>query len=183
MFARTAAIGLLMFPLLAVAAQKTEYLIPEDWESNKKAAPEETYLELTPKSFQAGMGKYVKEIPQCASAKLSKGEVIKDGKYVYQTLKLSGASVDILLDVNAKGKIAKAKFTGPEGAKNDAQLQAMMCSTYAVMRTLQPEYEKSSQAQKNMTHLWKSAAEKPFTKAFYFNSIKAQYVPFEMNVY
>lgn len=165
MFARTAAIGLMLLPLMAGAAQ------------------EETYLELTPKSFQAGMGKHLKEIPQCAAAKLSKGELIKDGKVVYQALKMNGASVEVILDVSAKGKISNAKFTGAEGAKNDAQLRAMMCSTYAVMRTLQPDYESSAQAQSNMNHLWQSAASKPFTKAFYFNTIKAQYVPFEMNVY
>lgn len=183
MLARTAAISLMLFPLIAGAAQKTEYLIPENWEAGKSTAQQDSYLELTPKSFQAGMGKYIKEIPQCAAAKLGKGELIKDGKVMYQTLKLGGAAVDILLDVNAKGKIANARFTGPAGAKDDAQLQVMMCSTYAIMRTLQPEYETPGQASKNMTHLWKSAASKPFTKAFYFNTIKAQYVPFEMNVY
>lgn len=165
MFARTTAIGLMMLPLMAGAAQ------------------EETHLDLTPKSFQAGMGKHLKEIPQCAAARLGKGEVIKDGKAVYQTLKMNGASVEVILNVGAHGKVSNAKFTGAEGAKNDAQLRAMMCSTYAVMRTLQPEYETSSQAQSNMNHLWTSAATKPFTKAFYFNTIKAQYVPFEMNVY
>lgn len=165
MFARTAAIGLMLLPLMAGAAQ------------------EETHLDLTPKSFQAGMGKHLKEIPQCAAAKLGNGELIKGGKVVYQTLKMNGASVEVILDVSVKGKISNAKFTGAEGAQNDAQLRAMMCSTYAVMRTLQPEYETPTQAQSNMNHLWSSAASKPFTKAFYFNTIKAQYVPLEMNVY
>ncbi|AZL68800.1 hypothetical protein [Pseudomonas oryziphila] len=183
MFARTAAIGLLMVPLVASAAQKTEYLIPENWEANKSTAATETSLDLTPKSFQSGMSKHLKEIPQCADAKLGKGELIKDGTVVYQTLKLNGAGLDIILDVNSKGKISNAKFTGPEGPQNDPQLRVMMCSTYAVMRTLQPQYETPEQAQRNMSHLWKSAVSKPFTKAFYFNTIKAQSVPFEMNVY
>lgn len=165
MFARTAAIGLMLLPLIAGAAQ------------------EETTLDLTPKSFQAGVAKHLKEIPQCTDATLSKGAPMKDGKVVYQTLKMNGATVEVVLDVSAKGQISNAKFTGADGAKNDAQLRAMMCSTYAVMRTLQPDYETPSQAQSNMNHLWKSAVSAPFTKAFYFNTIKAQYVPFEMNVY
>lgn len=165
MFARATAIGLMLVPLMAGAAQ------------------EESTLDLTPKSFQAGMGKHLKEIPQCAAAKLSKADQIKDGRVVYHTLTMNGASVEVLLDLGKAGKIAKAKFTGAAGANNDAQLRAMMCSTYAVMRTLQPDYETPDQAQSNMSHLWKSAASKPFTKAFYFNTIKAQYVPFEMNVY
>lgn len=183
MFARTAVISLMLIPLIAGAAQKTEYLIPENWEAGKSDAKEESHLELTPKTFQAGMGKHLKEIPQCSTAKLSKGELIKDGKVVYQTLKLGSASVDVILDLSANGKIANAKFTGSQGAKNDAQVQVMMCSTYAVMRTLQPDYETPEQASGNMAHVWKSAASKPFTMAFYFNSIKTQYVPFEMNVF
>ncbi|WJM94950.1 hypothetical protein QEP73_15320 [Pseudomonas defluvii] len=187
MFTRTAVIGLFMLPLLAGAASKksdeVEYLIPEDWDSKKSEAPAESYLELTPKSFQAGMKKHLKEIPQCASAKLSNAEPIKDGKVVYHTIKLNNAAVDVLLDVNGKGKISNAKFTGPESAKNDPQLAVMMCSTYAIMRTLQPEYEKPQQAQKNMKHVWQSAASKPFRMAFYYNNIKTQFVPFEMNVF
>lgn len=146
-------------------------------------AQSSTALTLTPKTFQSGMTKYIKEIPQCASAKLAKASLMKDGQVVYQQLKLDGAEVDILLDVNKAGKISNAKFTGPADAKDESQLQLMMCSTYAIMRTLQPEYESPAQAQRNMTHLWKSAASKPFKMAFYFNSIKAQYVPFEMNVF
>lgn len=187
MFVRSAAIGLLMLPLLAGAANKkneeVEYLIPEDWDSKKSEVPAESYLELTPKSFQAGMMKHLNEIPQCASAKLSKAEPIKDGKVVYHSIKLNDASVDVLLDVNGKGKISNAKFTGPQSAKSDPQLAVMLCSTYAIMRTLQPKYETPQQARSNMNHVWKSAATKPFKMAFYFNNIKTQFVPFEMNVF
>lgn len=59
----------------------------------------------------------------------------------------------------------------------------MMCSTYAIMRTLQPDYESHDQAMKQMTHIWKSAKDKPFEMAYYFDKMKAQYVPFELNVY
>ena len=190
MIARILLVALILMPVVsAQAAQKApaddevEYLIPEDWESKKDEPKAPPSLELTPKAFQVGMAKHIKEIPQCKAAKLGAGSPIKDGQVVYQELKLDGAEVDIILDVNPAGKISNAKFTGPNGAKDNSQLQLMMCSTYAIMRTLQPEYEKPEQAQRNMSHVWKSAATKPFKMAFYFNSIKTQYVPFEMNVF
>ena len=190
MIARILLVALILIPAVSAQAAKkapaddeVEYLIPEDWESKKDEPKVPEALELTPKSFGTGIAKYIKEIPQCAAAKLGKGNPIKDGKIVYQELKLNGVEVDIILDVNEAGKISNAKFTGPKGAKDNAQLQLMMCSTYAIMRTLQPKYEKPDQAQSNMSHVWKSAATKPFKMAFYFNSIQTQYVPFEMNVF
>lgn len=190
MIARTLILALALVPLVSAQAAKkataddeVEYLIPEDWESKKAEPAAPPSLELTPKSFQVGMVKHIKEIPQCVTAKLGQGSPLKDGQVVYQELKMNGAEVDIILDVNPAGKISNAKFTGPNGAKDDAQLQLMMCSTYAIMRTLQPEYEKPAQARKNMGHVWKSAATKPFKMAFYFNNIQTQYVPFEMNVF
>ncbi|WP_416739075.1 hypothetical protein ACM1ZW_19640 [Pseudomonas sp. NFX71] len=190
MIARILLVALILMPVVSAQAAKkapaddeVEYLIPEDWESKKDEPKAPPSLELTPKAFQVGMAKHIKEIPQCKAAKLGAGSPIKDGQVVYQELKLDGAEVDIILDVNPAGKISNAKFTGPNGAKDNSQLQLMMCSTYAIMRTLQPEYEKPEQAQRNMSHVWKSAATKPFKMAFYFNSIKTQYVPFEMNVF
>lgn len=190
MIARILLVALILMPVVSAQAAKkapaddeVEYLIPEDWESKKDEPKAPPSLELTPKAFQVGMAKHIKEIPQCKAAKLGAGNPIKDGQVVYQELKLDGAEVDIILDVNPAGKISNAKFTGPNGAKDNSQLQLMMCSTYAIMRTLQPEYEKPEQAQRNMSHVWKSAATKPFKMAFYFNSIKTQYVPFEMNVF
>gem|GEM_PF-2324687 len=190
MIARSLVVALALVPFFTVEAAKkataddeVEYLIPEDWDSKKDEPSAPASLELTPKSFQAGMVKHIKEIPQCAAATLGKGSPLKDGRVVYQELKMNGAEVDIILDVNPAGKISNAKFTGPNGAKDNAQLQLMMCSTYAVMRTLQPDLEKPEQAQKNMVHVWKSAATKPFKMAFYFNNIQTQYVPFEMTVF
>jgi hypothetical protein len=190
MIARNLLLALILIPAISAQAAKkapadeeVEYLIPEDWESKKDEPKAPEVLELTPKSFAAGIAKYVKEVPECAAAKLGKGNPMKDGQVVYQELKLKGAEVDIFLDVSQSGKISNAKFTGPKGVKDDAQVLLMMCSTYAIMRTLQPEYEKPEQAQSNMSHVWKSAATKPFKMAFYFNSIQTQYVPFEMNVF
>lgn len=190
MIVRILLVALIFMPVVSAQAAKkatvedeVEYLLPEDWETKKDEPKAPEVLQLTPKSFQGGIAKYIKEIPQCAAAKLGKGNPIKDGQVVYQELKLNGAEVDIILNVSESGKISNAKFTGPNGAKDDAQLQLMMCSTYAIMRTLQPEYEKPEQAQRNMSHVWKSAATKPFKMAFYFNSIQTQYVPFEMNVF
>ena len=190
MIARILLVALILTPFVSAQAAKkvpaedeVEYLIPEDWESKKDEPKAPPSLELTPKSFQVGMAKHIKEIPQCKAAKLGSGKPIKDGQVVYQELKLNGAEVDIVLSVNPTGKISNAKFTGPNGAKDNAQLELMMCSTYAIMRTLQPEYEKPEMAQRNMSHVWKSAATKPFKMAFYFNSIQTQYVPYEMNVF
>lgn len=166
-----------------IADEEVEYLIPEDWESKKDEPVAPTSLALTPKSFQVGMLKYIKEIPQCGAARLGKGSPLKGGQVIYQELKMNGVEVDIILDVNSAGKISNAKFTGPRGAKDDAQLRLMMCSTYAIMRTLQPEYEKPAQARENMGYVWTSAETKPFKMAFYSNSIQTQFVPFEMNVF
>ncbi|NWL47168.1 hypothetical protein DM819_15235 [Pseudomonas hunanensis] len=187
MFARSAVMVLFLLPLVAGAASKkgddVEYLIPEDWDSKKAEAPQEVHLDLTANSFLVSMRKHLKEIPQCSTAKLSDANPIKGGQVVYHTIKLNSASVDVLLDVDGKGKISNAKFTGVESPRNDPQMVAMLCSTYAIMRTLQPVYETPEQAQGNMTHLWKSASEKPFKMAFYSNNIKAQVIPFEMNVF
>jgi len=165
------------------ADDDVEYLLPPDGEPVDTQAKAPAGLPLTPKAFRAGIAKYIKEVPQYSAAKLDAGNVLKDGAIVHQALKLNGSEVDILLDVNAAGKISNAKFNGPKGAKDDAQLRLMMCSTYAIMRTLQPDLESPAAAQANMKHSWESAANQPFEKSFYFNKIKTQYVPFEMNVY
>ena len=162
---------------------EVEYLLPQDWESQPAAKPAEKSLSLTPKAFQSGMTLHVKEIPQCSSATLTPGKLVKNGTVVYQQLKSKGAEVDIILHLNPSGTIASAQFVAPQSAKDNAQLSAMMCSTYAIMRTLQPDLETKAAAQANMKHSWASAAQKPFVKAFYFNTIKTQLVPLEMNVY
>lgn len=190
MIARSLIFALALVPLVSAQAAKeapaddeVEYLLPEDWEAKKDEPPSTASLELTPKSFQAGMAKHIKEIPQCAAAELGKESPLKGGRVLFQELKMNGKKVDIFLDINPAGKLSNAKFIGPDGVKDDAQLRLMMCSTYAVMRTLQPDLETPEEAQKSMTHVWKSAATKPFKMAFYFNNIQTQYLPFEMNVF
>lgn len=190
MISRALVLAMTVLPFFSAEAAETvaakdevEYLIPEDWESKKDVPQSPPTLQLTPKSLQAGIGKHVKEIPQCKTAALGAGNILNEGRVVYQELKLGDAKVEMILDVNPSGKISNAKFSGPDGARDSAQLQAMMCATYAVMRTLQPSLETPDKARKNMGHVWKLAETKPFKMAFYFNNIQTQYVPFEMNVF
>jgi hypothetical protein len=129
------------------------------------------------------MTKHLAEMPDCADAKLDAPNPMRDGSIVLHELKSDDASVDIMLQVDQTGKLSEAKFTGPESPKNDPQLQLMMCATYAIMRTLQPQYETPAQASKNVAHVWKSAANKPFKMAFYFNTIDTRLLPFEMVVH
>lgn len=189
MIARILLVVMLVTPVVfAQAAKKepvedeVEYLIPEDWETKKDEPKAPSTLELTPKTFQAGMAKHIKENPQCASAKWGKAHLMKEGRVVYQELKQNGVEIDIILEVSESGKVSNAKFTGPKDAKDDAQFRLMMCTTYAVMRALQPDVETPEQARRNMAHVWKSATRKPFSMAFYFNTIQTQFVPFEMSV-
>ncbi|UQS91718.1 hypothetical protein M5C90_10810 [Pseudomonas chlororaphis subsp. piscium] len=184
MIRRLAVCALLMAQVLPAFAAKeeVEYLIPEDW-ATKKPPKQVDGLPLSPKELESGMKKRFKEIPQCSAVSFGTANVVKDGAAVYQTLSQAGAQLDVIIDVNSEGKVGNAKFIGAKGAKDDPELQLMMCSTYAVMRTLQPDLETREKAQKNMKHVWVSAQQKPFEMAFYFNKIKTQYVPFEMNVH
>ncbi|MBA4287519.1 MAG: hypothetical protein C0439_00840 [Pseudomonas sp.] len=189
MILRTLVFAMALAPLISIqaatkaASDEVEYLIPEDWDSKKDAPPAPSTLELTPKTFHAGMAKHLKEMPQCSSATLGKGKLLKDGDLVAQVIKQGSAEVDVILEVAKTGKISNAKFTGPKGPKDDPQLRLMMCSTYAIMRTLQPELESPEAAAKSMNTAWVRAAKEPFKMGFYFSSIRTQFVPFEMNVF
>lgn len=190
MIARVLLVALVLIPFVSAQASKqapadeeVEYLIPEDWDSKEDEPKETEALQLTPTSFQAGIKKHMKEIPQCAAAKLDKGSPLNDGQVVYHELTLNGAKVEIFLNVSKSGKILNAKFAATNSAKDDAQLRGMLCSTYAVMRTLQPDLESSDAALKSAKTAWERAKTQPFKMGFYFNSIRTQYVPFEMSVF
>ncbi|UCZ84907.1 hypothetical protein LGQ10_00865 [Pseudomonas sp. L5B5] len=129
------------------------------------------------------MKKRFKEVPQCSDAAFGKAQAVKNGEVIYQTLSLKGGQLEMFVEINSAGKVGKVKFLGIKGAKNDPELRLMMCSTYAVMRTLQPDLESSDVALKKSSRAWTLSKQKPFEMAFYFNKVKTQYVPFEMIIY
>ncbi|AXK52617.1 hypothetical protein [Pseudomonas protegens] len=185
MIGRLAVCALLAAQVVPAFAAKdeVEYLIPEDWDSKKDEAKPAGGLPLTSKELESGMKKRFKEVPQCSGVAFGKAQAMKNGEVIYQTLSLKGAQLEMFVEINSAGKVGNAKFLGSKGAKDDPELRLMMCSTYAVMRTLQPELESSEAALKSSSRAWTLSKQKPFEMAFYFNKIKTQYVPFEMNVY
>ena len=95
------------------------------------------------------MKKRFKEVPQCSDVAFGKAQAVKNSEVIYQTLSLKGGQLEMFVEINSSGKVGKVKFLGIKGAKNDPELRLMMCSTYAVMRTLQPDLESSDVALKN----------------------------------
>ncbi|MPQ68317.1 MULTISPECIES: hypothetical protein [unclassified Pseudomonas] len=179
------AILLMTHAFSATAKQEEEfvYLLPEDYQDEQGTPQKDKSLNLTPREFKEGVIKYLKQIPQCSLSKLTPEHMINDGAVIYQELNLGGAKLDVFVDVAESGKISKIKFLESRGSK-DESLQAIMCSTYAVMRTLWPDEKLQSheQALDSMTRLWTLAADKPFEMSFFFDKIKAQVVPFLMEV-
>jgi hypothetical protein len=166
------------------AEEKFEYLLPEDWKETQEgdgSAAKPTSLELTPKAFQAGMKKYVKEEEDCRSTSFGPLHPLKEGAVVYQEAKLEGATAQMFLDVASSGKITSAKFEAPQ--KDAEHLMLMTCTTYALMRTMQPKYATQASAHGDVVHLWTEAQVKPFSKAFFFNTFKAQVIPLQLEVF
>lgn len=66
--------------------------------------------------------------------------------------------------------------------RNDGAMRDMMCLTIGLMRGIQPEYVSIEDALKDGTHLWSGAAQKPFKKAFYFDTFTAKLTPLSLVV-
>lgn len=147
------------------------------------ASAEQKELTLTAKQFDKGVKKYFNTIPQCAEIKVDKLRLINDGANGYQEFKLGNVTFTVVLKISEKNKLTNIQITSTSNAKNEQARQGMLCSTYSVMRMLQPKLASKDDALKQAGHLWTLAKEAPFEMTYYFDRIKAQFTPFELNVY
>ena len=109
--------------------------------------------------------------------------LINDGANGYQEFKLGNVTFTAVLKISEKDKLTNIQITSTSNAKNEQARQGMLCSTYSVMRMLQPKLASKDDALKEAGHLWTLAKEAPFEMTYYFDRIKAQFTPFELNVY
>ena len=187
MITRLLLLCLIAAPFAALADKKktddVEYLLPADFDDASAAdnPAKKAGLALTVKTFQAGMKKNIGDDVDCKTAKLTALSSMKKGAVVYQQIDVSGAKLDVFLDIGPKSQITNARFES--SVKDQDHLVAMLCATYGLMRTIEPKYITPAAAKKDALHLWQEAQAKPFTKAFMFNTFKAQMTPFQMNVF
>jgi hypothetical protein len=147
------------------------------------ASAEPKALPLTAKQFDKGVKKYFKTFPQCAEIKIDELRLFNDGANGYQEFQLDNITFTVMLNIDEKDKLTNIQITSSGNAKNEQARQGMLCSTYAVMRMLQPKLASKDDALKQAGHLWVLAKDAPFEMTYYFDRIKAQFVPFELNVY
>lgn len=157
-----------------------EYLIPEDWETNPK--PKRVELLITLNDFNKRMLKYFKTIPQCSAAKLSKPRLINDGKSAYQEIELNASKINLITGIADSKKLTNINFTSEGKIKNDNDLRAMICAGYAVIRTLQPEYETQKGALDKASRIWILSKDKPFRMTLITDRMTAQHVPFQFEI-
>ena len=187
MIARLLVLCFIAVPFSALADKKktddVEYLLPADFDDASVATKPDKKpgLQLTAKAFQAGMKKFIGDDVDCKTAKLTAPSSMKNGKVVYQQIDVAGSKLDVFLDVGAESRITNVRFES--GVKDQDHLVAMLCATYGLMRTIEPKYITPAAVKKDALHLWQEAQTKPFSKAFMFNTFKAQMVPFQVNVF
>lgn len=133
-------------------------------------------IELTKSQFESGLRTYVKEVPQCAGAKLTAGKAGAGG-WLYQFK--NSAELEVLVLANGQ-QIRQIEVTALD--RNESGLHDMLCATIALMRAIQPEYVTTSDAVRDAKHLWENARDRPFTKAFYFDTFVAQMTPVKLTV-
>lgn len=132
-------------------------------------------LAQSPKSIQAGFAKYGKQTPQCSAVKSSMQGPL-------QRLDYGVGKIEVLYTYSGKA-LESITLHGPDGARNDGQMRAMMCATAALLQAMQPEYQTAEGAMSGAAHLWKSSASAPFTMAYYFDQVTAQQVPLQLKAW
>lgn len=174
MVARLILLCLLTVPLSSVqAASKTH--------AKAKPAEPQSSLNLTPQALQAGVQRFIKEEADCGSVTFESVRTQKKGAVIRQKLEREGAKVDMTLEVAKSGKVSNARFAAP--TKDPAHLTVMLCGTYALMRTLQPNPGNPAVARQAALDLWQQAQQKTYTKALGNAKFRAQMAPFEVNAF
>ena len=171
---------ILLTLLLSSYVVADEYLLPEDWETNPR--PKNTELLITLNDFNKRMPKYFKTIPQCSAAKLTKPKLFKDGKNAYQEIVLNDSKIDVIAYIAESKKLTTINFTSEGKIKNDNDLRAMICAAYAIIRTLQPEYETQKGALDKAGRIWVLSKDKPFRMTLITDRMTAQHVPFQFDI-
>lgn len=147
------------------------------------ASAEQKVLPLTAKQFNNGVKQYFKTIPQCSTIEIDEMRLFNDGTNGYQEFKKGNITFAVILKIDEKNKLSNIQITSSTNAKNEQSRQGMLCSTYAVMRMLQPKLATKEDALKQAGHLWELAKDEPFEMTYFNDRIKARFVPFEINVY
>lgn len=164
----------------AFAEKKFEYLLPEDWKPDESPAPERKTLDLNVKQYLAGMKKHIKEIPQCSSAKFEEAKPFNNGDSMFQTISWDGAKVDSILSGESGKGLREVKISAPKGAHDEFQMRAMMCATYALIRTLSPKYFDQDQSLDSAKYLFFNAKERPSKLAVMSDVVDAKLTPLEI---
>lgn len=139
------------------------------------ASAEQKALPLTAKQFDSGIKKYFKTIPQCSTIKVDEMRLFNNGANGYQEFKQGNITFTVILKIDEKDKLTNIQITSSStNSKNEQSRQGMLCSTYAVMRMLQPKLATKEDALKQAGLLWKLAKDAPFEMS-YFNDRIVQF--------
>ncbi|AYN21602.1 hypothetical protein D3M96_14315 [Alcaligenes aquatilis] len=133
-------------------------------------------MQLTKAQLDKGIKKYMKEVPQCQAIKVIADQQV--GESWFYTLR-GNVDVDIVVGLEG-GRVQRIEAISAD--RNDGAMRDMMCLTVGLMRGIQPEYVSIEDALKEGTHLWSGAAQKPFKKAFYFDTFTAKLTPLSLVV-
>ncbi|MFC3336918.1 hypothetical protein [Paracandidimonas soli] len=133
-------------------------------------------MQLTKDQLDKGVKQYIKEIPQCVALQVTRDQQV--GRAWFYELK-GNATIEIVARL---GDSSVDSIEVVSSAKNDGAMRDMMCVTVALMRGIQPEYITVDEAIKDAAHLWENAAQKPFKKAFFFDTFTAKLTPLSLVV-
>lgn len=162
------------FAVAAYAKDEVEYLLPENWESEQVKPQKRETLDFDRVELRKRFNLAVREIPQCANLKWSGDHPI------LQTITQGVEKADVLLEGDHKLKAVTITASGNK--TNPATQRFMVCSTYALVRALQPDYFSGQQALDSAVDAWKRAAGAPAPLAIIFDKIVVQYVPFMLKL-
>lgn len=171
---------LLIASSCALADKKTEYLLPEDWSSENSKPIEKTELDLTIKQYFSGMRKHIKEVPQCSGAIFGEAKSLNNGASVYQSISWDGPKVETVAHITSGKKLSSLRLAAPGLASDEMQMRAMMCATYALIRTLSPNYFDEAQSLDSAKYLFSNAKLKPSKLAVVDDVLNAKLTPFEV---
>jgi hypothetical protein len=103
--------------------------------------------------------------------------LFNDGANGYQESQLGNITFVVMLNIDEKDKLTNIQIISSGNAKNEQARQGMLCSTYAVMRMLQPKLASKNDALKQAGHLWVLAKGALFEMAYYFDNNKGAICP------
>ncbi len=134
--------------------------------------------ELIKDQLDSGFAKYLQEIPQCASMVVAKALSVQDGTAWSYDLQ---GQADFTMLVEVQSQQVKSITVDHRQEFPDA-MQDMLCVTYSLIRTLQPDLSNPEDAFMQAQGLWAVAKTKPVQKNYLFNSFKVQSHPVKLTV-